>query len=260
MREALSKVSDTVFTWCFNHLAHTNSVAVQYAAAQCLAALSVGSLPKVVTLFMQKAESVKNNDADSRLYTSYQRAVQYFDFSFATPRDVDATVDYLISLLALMKRSERGVLRAEICGSVRTILRRLLDRRNEKRWYEFQAFQKRNVKVDVLWSVYRQIYELVGKWAKKSKHTLFCHHTMYCMVLLGSEAFYLSGDREDIFQLLIAGMGKSSTKAEYFEFVRSYIKELPSDFINLNFDAFTTQMTYLVSHLFPKAKVKSLPL
>jgi hypothetical protein len=155
----LENTPQKMLTFCFDHLHHTHSVPVRHAAALCIGVLSRFFLAKVEFLFTDRLKKLKK-DKELREYASYQKAVKYLDFGVATrtshlnsaptflyrsvpsvvltqslfaclhlPSDeqYELTMRYLTSLLLAMKNVERGVLRQEICASLKDVFTNILN-------------------------------------------------------------------------------------------------------------------------------------
>jgi len=169
---------------------------------------------------------------------------------------METTLAYLQDLIELMKRADRGVLREEICSSIRAIYGRLLDRNNESRVSEWEAFASYETNKSEFFMHFENIYEMLGKWAKKSKHVVFSLKTMAFMLTVAPEEFttaHTCGDH-GILALLTAAAKKSEHRIDSLEIIKTYLLELPKRVVNRVLEEFTADLKAFVHAFVPKNK------
>eukprot|EP00658_Telonema_sp_P-2_P006252 TRINITY_DN12391_c0_g2_i1.p1 TRINITY_DN12391_c0_g2~~TRINITY_DN12391_c0_g2_i1.p1 ORF type:complete len:184 (-),score=52.85 TRINITY_DN12391_c0_g2_i1:137-688(-) len=158
----LDKDNATITGFCLEHIEYVHSVPVQIRASQCLGLLSSAHLPSICNQLFQRLVSIKD-DKQIREYAPFQRAVGYLKFGFATPELTDTTLEYLSNLHQVMARMDRGVLRAEICNSLRLIFIALRDSSTESNrvsWHTFSLSSQATTYWQLFSSIYALVYEL----------------------------------------------------------------------------------------------------
>jgi len=254
-KQQLGSVPATVIEFCFANLHHTRSGAVRFMAGECLGVLSKCFLSSVLHLFTEKCKNIKK-EKEEREFAGYQKAIHVLDFGVGTREQIDVTIGYLNDLVKLMKKVERGVLRQEICSSLKAVFSNILAPGSEQRQAEWEEFARKFPKsVDDFFRVYEEIYDIVAKWSSKSKHTLFSYDLLWKMVVLHKQySFYASKKRFDIFTNLVKGFSKDEFRMACMEYTRNYIRELPMDCVKQDLEAFTNNLKFLFSNLFVKNK------
>ncbi len=132
---------------------------------------------------------------------------------------------YLTGLLVAMKNVERGVLRQEICASLKDVFANILNPDNAPKKREWLAFLTRAKGVSEFWDTYNKIYETVAKWSKKTKHAIFCYDLLWKMCVLHQDfAWYSKKDRVDIFKLLVEGLKKDEWRNACLKQLGSFLR------------------------------------
>lgn len=245
----LRTVPTNVIDFCFKHLNHNQSVAVRLASGKCLGVLSHCFLEYTVNLFLKMHENLKK-DEDEREYTTYQQAVKYLQFGIATEEQYDHTLGYLQSLIKLMKKIDRGVLRGAICETLTIMFSGIMsssDASRQSAWKEFSVDSTRNTS---FYDCYNKIYVLVYKWSKKAKHSIFCYELMYRMVTMCSNyAFYANKDRADAIGLILKGLSKGENRMKHLQYVHNYVRDIPEEFVTRDMQFFTEQCKDIVKEI-----------
>ena len=114
-----------------------------------------------------------------------QRAVVSLDFSIY---NLPVTIKYLEELAAIGSKIDRGVLRSEICLSLKIIRQKLLGASSNinqdaivsdpNSGGEQKEILEHGEQSLAFWNVFTRLYRLVGKWSKKAKHAVFCYSFM----------------------------------------------------------------------------------
>jgi hypothetical protein len=231
-----------------------NSPAIRNASALCLSILSLKAefLSIIVNQFLTAMDSSKSDD-EEREYASYQRAISDLAFGFGNDR-IEITMEYLFKLSIKMKKVERGVLRQEICYSLKDIFKKLLDPADEILLQELNLMENSDRAAE-FWDIYKSMFECVSRWAKKSSHSAFCYDLMWQMACLGNKNFLKIPDVENMLSALVSGFKKDDLKYLFMGYTRNYIAELNILFVRENPQKFIEQVRELLSYIFSKKKV-----
>jgi hypothetical protein len=251
---ALGSNREFLLQFLVEKLASDNSAAIRNAAALCLSVLSLKSefLSNIINQILSVMDIVASEE-EEREFVSYQRAISDFAFGFGKER-IDVTLEYLSKLFIKMKKIERGVLRQEICSSLKEIFRKLLDPADEILLQELDMMENSD-RASEFWDLFSNIYKIVAKWSKKAKHMSFCYDLMSQMSCLGNKDFFKNPEVEDMLPLLVSGFKKSENKLTFMNYARAYIAELNVAFIREDPTKFMDQIRDLLSNIFPKKKV-----
>jgi hypothetical protein len=153
-----------------------------------------------------------------------------------------------------MKKVERGVLRQEICYSLKDIFKKLLDPADEILLQELNLMENSDRAAE-FWDIYKSMFECVSRWAKKSSHSAFCYDLMWQMACLGNKNFLKIPDVENMLSALVSGFKKDDLKYLFMGYTRNYIAELNILFVRENPQKFIEQVRELLSYIFSKKKV-----
>lgn len=250
----LQSVPESLISFCFSRLHLSFSGAIRRVAGMCLGFLSKHFLQMIASMFLNSLAAIKK-DADAREYVTYQKALSLLDFGFRAGDQVNATVAYFSGLAAQMKKIDRGVLRMEVCESLRQIFVKILpskaNTRQTTQWDLFQASESKEY-VEFQDAV-DKIYQIVKQWSKKDKHSPFCYDVMCVMVCaVRSPKFYTKYSGE-LFGLLCGGLKKEKLHAKCLECCAFYVRESPEAFVSTD-NGFLGRIKALLGLLLPKGK------
>lgn len=237
-----------VVPFCCSQLHHTQNVAIRTAASECLGVLTNWFLEPVVDIFIRGLEDI--DDSNMREYATIQAAVSNLEFGVETPTQAAKTIEYLQSLHECMKSFDRGVLRKEVCESLKAIFCKVLKHTNmseakQAAWDRFYCSGERSHE---FFDVYEKIYNTVYKWSKKAKHSMFCYNLLWFMVAASNQfVFYKSTTRGNVFGCLVSGLKKADTRKESLEFIRKYLQHLPTTFVQKDLNNFIETMSHLLT-------------
>eukprot|EP00474_Spongospora_subterranea_P010466 CRZ10924.1 hypothetical protein [Spongospora subterranea] len=238
-----SDIPSSIITYCFSRLSLGFSLPVQSAAGRCLSALSKLFLGEIISVLLMEMKK-NSSDAQAREFVIVQRAVGDMDFCIDK---LQLTVKYLEELASICTKTDRGVLRAEICMSLKKIMQCVLGPGN------LSALETSEYGV-AFWNVFARLYRIVGKWSKKSKHAVFCYSFMVTCVCLGQMSFFTSSNREDVFKLVIHGIRKEELRAGCLVIGKDYVRDVNVLFFRDDMDLFTAQIQTLLQSVMPKKK------
>jgi hypothetical protein len=163
----LNRIPEEVITFSFERLHYGYSAAVRHAAAQLLGVLSRHWLVCIAGLFSEAMAKAKS-ETDQREFASYQSAIKFIDFGVSqvsvypiagrgTPTNqYRATMDYLSALVAAMKKIDRGVLREQVCISLRSVFENILDMKDAQKKHDWEYFN-RTGDVREFWELYSNV-------------------------------------------------------------------------------------------------------
>ena len=134
----------------FARLNSEYSVAVRAVACRCISAISGARLRSIVNMVLQRLRACRGN-IQLREYAIVQKSVAGFQFSFHG-KDADVSIYYFNELSQLALKVDRGVLRAEICSSLKYVLTH-----THTRSYTFAFVGQQRPAADF---AYRIIYEV----------------------------------------------------------------------------------------------------
>ena len=110
------------------------------------------------------------------------------------------------------------------------------------------------------WAVFARLYVIVSKWAKKTKHALFCYDLMVTMICFGPKDFFFSTNHDDVLKLIVGGLKKDDLRAGCIELIRNFcfggvlVRDVDPEFFREDMDAFTGQMRFIMAALIQKKK------
>ena len=179
------QVESSVITFAYSKLHYRCSTPVREQASLCLGLMSKSHLSAISERFLIDLAAAKS-DTQIREYVTYARAHRQLEFGCDGVMQTNATLRYLQKLLEVMQSTDRGVLRAELCGVLGVVLPRVMGvRPYESQAAAWERFTGTPVGT-AFWGTYKGIYTLVSKWAKKSKHAVFSHHLLAKMTALAN--------------------------------------------------------------------------
>ena len=182
----------------------------------------------------------------------FQHAVRYLSFGFTTKDQSENTLKYLTQLHQVMARTDRGVLRAEMCATLAVVLKELLDSEDPEMREAWHSFETNSVEAERFWRLYKSIYTLVKNWSRKSKHMVFCYDLMKTMKCIGGKDFYFSTVGEDFIPLLSEAVIGERHRDSCLQILSHYLRDLPKMYVDMDPERFTTAITSLIELILPK--------
>eukprot|EP00742_Colponemidia_sp_Colp-10_P006414 GILJ01006872.1.p1 GENE.GILJ01006872.1~~GILJ01006872.1.p1 ORF type:complete len:2178 (+),score=353.94 GILJ01006872.1:242-6535(+) len=242
----LSTVPQTVMQFCLERVQYMYPASIRHAAASCLAALSHAEvhLQTISELLIAKLALCKK-DNEIREYVPFQKAAGNLVFGWDSTIRADTTLTYLSQLTQVMSKAERGVLRAEICTALSTIFQSLLSPENS-------ALLQTTAAHGQFWIVYTSVYDMIGKWAKKAKHFMFCLSLMRLMLSCANPTFHTAARRQDFFKNITAALRRSETRQSAIQEVIAYFAEVPRAVFAENLPEFIETIRTIWSIVCPK--------
>ncbi|SPQ98412.1 unnamed protein product (mitochondrion) [Plasmodiophora brassicae] len=237
-------IPSKLIEYCFSRLSLSSSPSVQFASCRALGALSRMFFDDVIDGILSRMKRCKS-DLQAREFVIVQRAVGELHFCLD---NIACTNRYLEELVLISAKIDRGVLRAEICLSLKKVFQKMLAGPGALDLVEASDHAL------PFWNVFARLYRLAGKWSKKAKHSLFCYSFMVTCVCLGQVSFFLSSNRDDVFKLVVNGLKNYETRAGCLAIANEYIRDINTMFFRENMDLFTGQVQAIVTVLLPKKK------
>lgn len=118
---------------------------------------------------------------------AFARAAAYLELSAHSAEQAASTARYLQVLSRAMGGVSRGVLRAQMCASLRSVLARLMDAPTDALALEWRDFCAAGTPEALSWwASYTATYEAAFKWAKKPTHAPFCYQLLVSMLALAA--------------------------------------------------------------------------
>ncbi|GKT34663.1 hypothetical protein ADUPG1_007975, partial [Aduncisulcus paluster] len=176
----------------FSRLQHDRDDSVKYEARETIGVLSRhdGIRPLIVDLLLQKFKEVKGEKKE-REVVMYVRIIPRLYFSFRTIEEGGVSMRFLNGLKVLMQKTNRGVLKQEICTIISALFSRFLsttavmaDPTTRQQLLSLDESKSKD-----FWEFYLEIYSIIEKWSTNKKHTVFCYSTMELMCRLGNRTF-----------------------------------------------------------------------
>ena len=258
----LRQVPEALLQFCFEHIHVSSATAVRHVASECVGLLSRAHLKAALELFLVRMKKLAN-DRDEREYVPYQRATRLLELSMHSAEQASSSLLYLKELGAMMARTSRGVLRAEICSSLLESLARLMTpseslRRQE--WHEYCTSAGTQSAARDWWGAYQAVYAQLQRWAKKPSHSVFCYELMVGMISLacapssgeGGLGFADSKRQEELLRLLAAALKKETMRAASLPLAASFVASLPAPFLQRELATASTPLRLLVQAHLPR--------
>lgn len=253
----LNAVPPAVIKFCFDHLAHTSSLATRTGASKCLGVLSERFLDEVVGLFVAKMKDVMGaksaqRDTEEREFSSYQRAVANIQFGLE-PTKQAATMLYLQTMLQMMHVLNRTVLQNAVCNSLSSVIPRItgvagLDATTLGKFH----------------TCYLEIFQVVVKWSSESTLRDAALNLLWKMeVHCGDYEFYKQLSTHGVFGKLVksfskapsvaapvpvktpakqAGKPKKQLRLSPLKAIIGYLRKLPQAWVDKDTAAFSTKV------------------
>jgi hypothetical protein len=260
----LMLVPSALIRFSCDHLHHTKPIAVRHAASQCLGMLSKHpSFLQTVTQILSSKLSGISKSEHYREFSSFQPVVGYLQFDLVLDSHIEGTAHYLTDLSMNMKKVMRGVLRREMCDSLRDVFVKtlpmdqvsFLNPETKKNQETDSATVKRKALLLQWWRAYDTVFGIVWKWKDKAKHFLFCIGLLQTMVLRHCNFdFYLKKSLA-LVKALVDGFTKKDFREKCVQYTLQYIAQTPAAYIDRDPDAFHKQQALIMTRLFPKKEI-----
>ena len=228
-------VPEVVFPFCFARVGFAYSPACRRVAALCVGRLSQEQLGMAVDVSVGRLGTI-SSDREQREYVAYARAAAHLELSTKSAEQASATVRYLSAFASAMGGVTRGVLRFQICTSLKALLPRLMDASTACRRREWRDFCAGGSE-DVLrwWAAYTCAHDAAFKWAKKASHAPFCYELLVLMLALaasadcapGGAAFATAARRSKVLALIAAGVKREPLRGTCVGLAAVYVGALP---------------------------------
>ena len=118
---------DGLLAFCYSRVHVSRPSPIRTVASECVGILSLVALKPLVTMLIEGMNKVAS-DRDEREWVAYQRAARLIHLSTHSAEQAGASLRYLKAVASAMSRTNRGVLRLEICRSLTSSLERLMVR------------------------------------------------------------------------------------------------------------------------------------
>lgn len=240
-------ISDDAVDFCMQRLHFENSPAIQHAATQCLSMLSSHMLGSILPRFNERLAAARK-DNELREYANYHKAISGLQFSIETESRFLVIVKYLEDLLPLLKKCERGVLRAEICTSLTRIFEHVLKPSSRETMEKYS-------KVPQFWELLENSFSIVLKWASRGKHALFCFE-MLTKILALQPKIAIAPLHEKVWRWLTDGLRQKETRKKCLELLLIDLRGLPQnalkdDSVFVSKGSKDAQLKEMISKLLP---------
>jgi len=275
----LRNVPEGLLSFCFERLSLEHPTAIRHVAARCVGVLSRAHLKATVDKFLEKVRAAARalpphapleprmlssvcrsmrarvpdrpqasrlaTDKEQREYVAFAKAAEHLEISTHSAEQASASAKFLTVVAKAMASMSRGVLRAQLAASLRTLLSRLMDARTKALAREWRDFcSAGGAEVGAWWQAYTAVYEAAFKWAKKPTHAPFSYQLLVTMLALaalpdshpGGTAFATGARRSRMLSLLI-GAKKEPLRSACVPLAAQHVCALPAEAVRADLES-----------------------
>jgi hypothetical protein len=276
----LRNVPEGLLSFCFERLSLEHPTAIRHVAARCVGVLSRAHLKATVDKFLDKVRAAAQRchrmhpwsldrllssvsrsmsarapgrpqasrlatDKEQREYVAFAKAAEHLEISTHSAEQASASAKFLTVVAKAMASMSRGVLRAQLAASLRTLLSRLMDAPTEALAREWRDFcSAGGAEVGAWWLAYTAAYEAAFKWAKKPTHAPFSYQLLVTMLALaalpdshpGGTAFATGARRSRMLSLLI-GAKKEPLRSACVPLAAQHVCALPAEAVRADLES-----------------------
>ena len=183
-------------------------------------------------------------DKEQREYVAFAKAAEHLEISTHSAEQASASAKFLTVVAKAMASMSRGVLRAQMAVSLRTLLSRLMDAPTKALAREWRDFcSAGGAEVGAWWQAYTAAYEAAFKWAKKPTHAPFSYELLVTMLALaalpdshpGGTAFATGARRSRMLSLLI-GAKKEPLRSACVPLAAQHVCALPAEAVRADLE------------------------